>query len=68
MNKNIIPHRLKTARKIQGLSMEGLSKKMEGLISKQAISKYELYIRLKVDIVKDGGFTDNGMDTFYGVQ
>lgn len=42
MNKNIIPHRLKTARKIQGLSMEGLSRKMEGLISKQAISKYEL--------------------------
>lgn len=28
----------------------------------------DLYIRLKVDIVKDGGFTDNGMDTFYGVQ
>ena len=26
----------------------------------------DLYIRLKVDIVKDGGFEDAGMDTFYG--
>ena len=28
----------------------------------------DLYIRLKVDIVKDGGFSDTGMDTFYGVE
>ena len=26
----------------------------------------DLYIRLKVDIVKDSGFQDAGMDTFYG--
>ena len=33
--------RLKTARKMAGLSMQGLVDKMDNLISKQAISKYE---------------------------
>lgn len=28
----------------------------------------DLYIRLKVDVVKDGSFSDSGMDTFYGVK
>lgn len=36
-----LPHRLKTARKLRGLSMDTLSRRIEGLVTKQAISKYE---------------------------
>ncbi len=40
MNK-IIPQKLKIARKMRGYSMEKLSKQMQGMVSKQSISKYE---------------------------
>ena len=40
-NAPIFGMRLKVARKMAGLSMDGLVKKCEGLITKQAISKYE---------------------------
>lgn len=39
--KNLIPYKLKQARKLRGFSMEKLSQLMGGLVSKQAISKYE---------------------------
>lgn len=39
--KEIFGRRLKNARKMRGLSMDELSKNMNNLISKQAISKYE---------------------------
>lgn len=39
--RNIFPDKLKTARLMRGLSLEALSVKMEGRVSKQALSKYE---------------------------
>ncbi len=38
---NLFGHRLRQARVLSGLSMEGLSQRMDGAVSKQAISKYE---------------------------
>lgn len=40
--KTIFPIRLKQARIMKGLSLDALSQKTEGALSKQAISKYEL--------------------------
>lgn len=37
----ILPHKLKTARKMRGLTLEALSLRMDGLVTKQALSKYE---------------------------
>lgn len=39
--ETILPNRLKVARKMRGLSMDALSQKIDGLVTKQAISKYE---------------------------
>lgn len=39
--RNIFPDKLKTARLMRGLSLEALSIRMEGRVSKQALSKYE---------------------------
>lgn len=39
--KNIIPQKLRTGRRLRGLSMEELSVKMDRLVTRQAISKYE---------------------------
>ena len=39
--QNFIPERIKNARKLRGLSMDALSLKMNRMVSKQAISKYE---------------------------
>lgn len=39
--KGFFPDKLKTARMMRGLSLEALSLKMEGLVTKQALSKYE---------------------------
>lgn len=39
--KNIFPNKLRTARLMRGLSLESLAKKMGGLVTKQALSKYE---------------------------
>ncbi|MCR4964886.1 MAG: XRE family transcriptional regulator [Bacteroidales bacterium] len=39
--EDIFSQRLKNARVMQGLSMDGLCDKMNGIVSKQAISKYE---------------------------
>ena len=41
MNKKIFAERLSSARKMSGLSMDELVKKMHGKVSKNAISKYE---------------------------
>lgn len=41
MSKNIFSERLKSARRMAGLSMDELVKKTKGRISKNAISKYE---------------------------
>ena len=42
-NKNLreFGNRLRLARKMAGLSMEDLTRKAEGIVTKQAISKYE---------------------------
>lgn len=40
--KTIFPIRLKQARTMKGLSLDALSQKTEGALTKQAISKYEL--------------------------
>lgn len=37
----ILPQKLRTARLMRGLSMEALTRRMDGLITKQAVSKYE---------------------------
>jgi Zn-dependent peptidase ImmA (M78 family)/DNA-binding XRE family transcriptional regulator len=39
--KNIFPYRLRSARKMAGLSMQNLADNMDNLVSKQAINKYE---------------------------
>lgn len=39
--KNLVPEKLKKARKLRGLSMESLARNMGYIVSKQSISKYE---------------------------
>lgn len=39
--KEIFAYRLQAARKLAGLSLQALADKMQGIVSKQAISKYE---------------------------
>ena len=51
--KNIIPYKLKTARRLRGFSMETLSKKMNGIVSKQSISKYEKGLMQPTELVVD---------------
>lgn len=38
---HFLPYKLKIARQMRGLSMEALTRRMGGLVTKQAISKYE---------------------------
>lgn len=41
MKKSITPQRMKIARMMKGLSLQALSDAMEGMVSKQALHKYE---------------------------
>ncbi len=48
-DKNILSGRLKLARKMAGMSLQGLSDKLEGLVSKQSLNKYEQGLMMPSD-------------------
>ncbi|MBQ9172409.1 MAG: helix-turn-helix domain-containing protein [Bacteroidales bacterium] len=50
-SKKIFSKRLKSAREMKGLSMEGLSEKMDNIVSRQSIYKYEAAKMLPDSIV-----------------